>query len=319
MGELQRRDFLRLGLAVAFGCGLNRGTARVLAEGLAALASGTLRVIWLEAQSCSGCSVSLLNSDNPGPAEVLTRVVSMIFHPTVSATQGHQVSEVLAKARQSGDYVLAIEGAIPVGMPSACMLEEQPFATAILPYLRQARAVVAMGSCAAHGGIPAAEGNPTGAVSVGEFMRQQGIARENKLVNCPSCPTHPESIVGTLAWLGARGYPPVHPTLYTPEMFYSMSTHDECPRFHAYDKKEFATKFGEAHGCLFKLGCLGPLSFTNCPTRQWNGGVNWCIRASAPCIGCTSPEFALRKAFPFYRVNEATGGAPTNEADRGRH
>ena len=100
-----------------------------------------------------------------------------------------------------------------------------------------------------------------------------------RLVNCPGCPVHPSCLVATLAYVAAGEYPPVIPNLLTPKLFYGQSVHDECPRFHFWEKHVFAEKFGD-DGCLFKLGCLGPLSHTTCPRHQWNGGVNWCVRAA---------------------------------------
>ena len=113
----------------------------------------------------------------------------------------------------------------------------------------------------------------------------------------------------------AKGYPKVNPVWLTPDMFCKHSVHDECPRFHYWEKREFAEKFGD-EGCLFQLGCLGPLSHTDCPRVQWNNGVNWCIRAGAPCMACTSQDFARKKDFPFYRKGEACHAVAYVEADR---
>jgi len=134
-------------------------------------------------------------------------------------------------------------------------------------------------------------------------------------VNCPGCPMHPECLVGTVSYVVGRGYPKVNSELLTPDMFYRHSVHDECPRFHCWEKNVFAGSFGE-EGCLFKLGCLGPLSHTACPRRQWNSGVNWCIRAGAPCIGCTNEHFAKRRDFPFYRKGETYHLVNYSEKDR---
>jgi hydrogenase small subunit len=214
-----------------------------------------------------------------------------------------------------GNYILAVEGSIPAGMPEACVIYGKPL-TEILPRLiERADYVVAVGTCAAFGGIPAAEGNYTGSVSVMDFMKSKGMRTQGRLVNCSSCPTHPDSLVGTFACLASEGYPKVDPKLLTPKMFYSNSTHDNCPRFHDYSKHIFAERFGD-DGCLFKLGCLGPLSYTECPGRQWNGGVNWCVRASAPCIACSSPYFAKFKNFPFYRKGEREHGVAYSEKAR---
>jgi len=275
-----------------------------MAGGLLRMAGGNPRVCWVQAQSCSGCSVSLLNSDHPGPLELLTQYISLVFHQNVGAAQGQTVVDLLEQIEEAGDFVLVVEGAIPLDMPEACTIAGRSIQDILVPLTRKAMAVVAVGTCAAYGGIPGAEGNPTGAGSVRDLMVKAGIPVEGRLLNCPSCPTHPKSVVGTLAYVAGRGYPEVHPELLTPRMFYSSSTHDDCPRFHYYNKHIYAEQFGAEEGCLFKLGCLGPLTFTECPRRQWNGGVNWCIRAGAPCIGCSFEGFARRRDFPFYRKGE---------------
>jgi len=316
MGNLTRRDFLRLSGLIAAAAGLSAPQARAVAAGLQRLASGTPRVVWLQGQSCSGCSVSLLNTDQPGPVELLTEYISLVFHQTVGAAQGDNVAQVLTDAQQTGEFFLVVEGSIPAAMPEACMVAGRPVAAWIEDLARKAKAVVAVGTCATFGGIPAAEGNPTGAVGVSEYLRSKGIDPRGLVVNCPSCPTHPDAIVGTLAYVAGAGYPPVDPELLTPKMYYSHSTHDDCPRFHYYSKQVFAKRFGDQEGCLFKLGCLGPLTFTECPRRQWNGGTNWCIRAAAPCVGCSSPHFAKYRDFPFYRKGEDAHAVGYAEDDR---
>jgi hydrogenase small subunit len=304
MGNYTRRDFLKISGLVAAAAGLSSYEAQAVAAGLERLSRGAPRVAWIQGQSCSGCSISLLNTDQPGPAELLTDYISLVFHQNIGAAQGHNVAPLLRDIAEAGDFILVVEGSIPAGMPEACVVADRPVADWIEELSRKAIAVVAAGTCAAFGGIPAAEGNPTGAQCVSDFLRSKGIKPEGRVINCPSCPSHPNSIVGTLAYAASRGYPPVHPELLTPTMFYGTSTHDDCPRFHYYSKHQFSEKFGDQEGCLFKLGCLGPLTFTECPKRQWNGGVNWCIRASSPCVGCSSPHFAKYRDFPFYRKGE---------------
>lgn len=315
MNEVSRRDILRAGLALAAGFGLGGGVARAFARGIEKLFDQQQRVLWLQAQSCSGCSVSTLNTEAPDILDVLTRLSSLMFHPTLSAAQGDVARDAIRDAGAAGGYVLVIEGSIPVGMPAACVVGEQDLATELPAMIRSAAYVVAIGSCATFGGVPAAEGAETGAVSVMEFMQQRGLPTERRLINLPGCPIHPESLVGTLAYVTAKGYPDVVAETLAPQMFFRNSVHDDCPLFHHWQKREFAQSFGEA-GCLFKLGCLGPLSHTNCSRRQWNGGVNWCIRAGAPCNACTSPTFARKRNFPFYRVGEKLHPVHYNEHDR---
>lgn len=304
MSDFTRRDFLKLGGLIAAATGLGTLETRALAAGLERIAAGNTPVVWLEGLSCSGCSVSLLNTEEPGPADLLTKYVSMVYHGTVGAPQGEVAVEVLEQAAASGGFVLVVEGAIPSRMPEACTLGGRSINDWVPMLADKALGVVAVGTCAAFGGVPAAEGNPTGAMSVGAYLQERGRNIDEFVVNCPSCPSHPQSMVGTLAWLAGQGYPEVDPVLLTPVMFYGRSTHDNCPRFHDYNRHIFAGKFGDNVGCLFKLGCLGPQTYTECPNRQWNGGVNWCVRGGAPCIGCSSPDFVRKRDFALYRANE---------------
>jgi hydrogenase small subunit len=310
-----RREFMKLAGLLTASAALPEQFTRLFAAGLERLA-GTTKVVWLQGQSCSGESVSLLNSVDPDPANLLTRYITLVLHQTIGAAQGQTFMDTLDKAQQTKDYILVIEGSIPLKMPEACMIGGRTFEKILLDMIPGAKGIVAVGTCAAFGGIPSAEGNPTGSSGVRDFMNVHNLPWRGKLVNCPSCPTHPMSIVGTLAYLASGRYPEIDEELLTPKMCYNHSTHDQCPRYHDFERKIFAKHFGDPDGCLFKLGCLGPLTHTECPHRQWNSGVNWCIRASAPCIGCSSPEFCKRKDFPLYRIGEAAHAVNYTEQDR---
>lgn len=313
--HFSRRDFLKLAGMLAASAALPDSMVQVLANGLEKMALHT-PVIWLQGQSCSGDSVSLLNTCNPEPADLLTRYISLVMHQNVGAAQGQTFMDILKKAETSNDYMLVIEGSIPLKMPQACVIGGRTFEDILLKLAPNAKGILAIGTCAAFGGIPAAEDNETGAGSVKDFMVKHNLDWKQKLVNCPSCPTHPKSIVGTLAYMASKGYPPVDPELLAPKIFYGTSTHDQCPRYHYYERKIYARHFGDPEGCLFKLGCLGSLTYTQCPHRQWNSGVNWCIRASAPCIGCSSPKFSKQKDFPFYRIGEKEHSVSYHDNDR---
>ena len=162
MANYSRRDFLRMGAFLAAGLGLGRGAAPVLAEGLQRIFTQQKRVLWLQGMSCSGCSVSFLNSEEPGPLEILTQMMSLVYHPTVSATQGEQALETIRALTKAGGYYLIFEGSIPAGMPEACMLGARPLTELLPDVLRNAELVISAGSCAAYGGIPAGEGGGGG-------------------------------------------------------------------------------------------------------------------------------------------------------------
>jgi hydrogenase small subunit len=297
-----RREFLKAGSLLAGMMGLGLEAVPRLAQAAQEIATGAAPVLWLQGLSCSGCTVSLLNSDSPGPAEIVTRYMSLGFHSTLSAATGRvameSVEAMVSKSREK--YILVVEGAIPAGMPSACTMGGQEIGALFLRACANARAILAVGTCAAFGGVPAAEGNPTGAVTVEEAMRGRRI--RVPLVNIPGCPAHPDWVIGTLAHLLKLGLPPLDHRR-RPLAFFDRTLHAQCHRSHDYDNDHFAEKFGD-EGCLHKLGCLGIRTLADCTVRQWNSGTNTCTRAGSPCIGCTSENFALRKDAPLLKVLE---------------
>lgn len=295
MNAITRRDFLRYSGRLSALLGLGASAAPQVAQALEHLASGAAPVLWLQGQSCSGCSVSLLDSEAPTPAQLLTQYINLCFHQTLSTATGHVAVNTVNQTIAQGGYILCVEGAVPAGMPRACTFGEEPFGTQLLRAVKSAKAVVTIGTCACYGGIPAAENNPTGSVSVPEFLLSHGI--QDVPVSIPGCPPHPDWILGTLVHVLKFGVPPLDHA-GRPKAFFGRVLHDQCPRFADYERENYAHNLGDP-GCLFKLGCLGPTTSADCTVRQWNGGVNSCIKSGAPCIGCASRDFAKRNAFPM--------------------
>lgn len=296
-----RRQFLELAgkLSVAFG--LSHTLVPQLAEAASRVFEGRAPVLWLQGQACSGCSISLLNSSDPDPIELITQQISLKYHPTLSAATGHPAVEIVeAWAALEKPYVLVVEGSLPASMPTACQVGEAPLAELVLRAARSATAVVAVGSCSAFGGIPSAAGNPTGAQSVPALLRHHGI--RTPLVRVPGCPAHPDWIVGTLVHLLEFGMPQLD-SLERPTAFFSRLVHDQCQRFADYEREFFAQDYGDP-GCLFELGCLGPRTHADCTVRMWNSGASSCITAGAPCIGCAGADFAKDHEVAFSRVSE---------------
>ncbi len=300
MHDVSRRKFLGLSIKLAAMMGLASTAVPGIAECLAGIAQGTAPVVWLQGLSCSGCSVSFLDSEEPGPDAVITESISLLFHPTLSAATGHMCKGVLDNAIRKGGYLLVVEGSVPASMPEACVIDDESFSEQLSRTARNATAVVAVGTCAAFGGIPAAENNLTGAIGVPEFLEKEKISVP--VVRIPGCPSHPDWVVGTLAYVLKFGMPQLD-SEQKPTMFFSKILHEQCPRFTDYEREKFAKTFAD-EGCLFKLGCLGPNTRADCTVRNWNSGVNSCVRAGAPCIGCTSSMFPGKADFPFFRKTE---------------
>ncbi len=310
MEPMTRRSFLTVSLRLAAVMGLGAAAAPAIAGALERIVRGRAPTLWLQGQCCSGCSVSLLDSEPVGADRLLTRQIALAFHQTLSGATGHQAVETVDRAIAAGGFVLVVEGSVPLGMPDACIFGEETFGAQLLRAARAAKAVVAVGTCATSGGIPAAEGNATGATSIPEFLRHSGLAVP--CISVPGCPAHPDWIVGTLVHTLEFGIPPLD-ELGRPKVFFGKLVHDQCPRFADYERENFATKFGD-DGCLFRLGCAGPITKADCNLRQWNGGTSSCIKAGAPCIGCASEKFAASRTFPFYLKNGQLQPKPKGHA-----
>lgn len=301
MKKINRREFIQFSGKIAALLGLNASGVVKVSEALAQIQNGTAPVLWLQGQSCSGCSVSLLNSEDPNPARLLTQYLSLKFHSTLSTSSGELSMETIFGTIDEGGYLLVVEGSIPTKILKACKVGEHYFTDLVKTSAKKANAVIAVGTCAAFGGIPAAENNPTGAQSVGDFFRDNAI--NVPLINIPGCPVHPDWVTGTLVHALKFGLPELDGKK-RPKQFFSKLIHDQCPRFADYERERFAENFSEP-GCLFKLGCQGPITHADCTTRLWNGGTNTCINAEAPCIGCASEFFAKKVSFPFYRNDQS--------------
>lgn len=261
-------------------------------------------VVWLAASSCTGCSVSLLNSASPSIKNVLVDEVipgihvNLRFHQTVMAGNGEQAIKALEDTmkEKKGGYVLVVDGSIPSGATvDYCVMGERNgkpvnMEDRLVELAQDALAILAVGTCASFGGIPAAAPNPSNARPVSDVLKEKGI--EKPLVNIPGCPPHPDWIVGTISSVLLNGLPTAADLddNLRPLTFYGKLIHENCPRRAYFDEGKFAKKPGD-EGCLYELGCKGPITYADCPTRRWNNGTNWVIGAGSPCLGCTQPEF----------------------------
>lgn len=302
--RLQRRQFLKYCVGSAAALGLPMTVLGKLEQALAVGGTTLPKVIWLNAANCTGCTVSLSNlfSDS-GPtdiADLLTNTIDLIFHPTLMAAAGDLAVQQLNETAE-GSYILAIEGGIPTAyngntcllwsekVPGSENLHDVTAMEAVERLAPNAAAVLSIGTCASYGGIPAAGSNPTGIVSVGDFTGQNTI-------NIPGCPTHPDWIVWSIAHL-LTGETPELDERNRPTALYGTEIHKTCPRKGQGEAKTF----GVAEKCLKPLGCRGPETHSDCPSRKWNNGTNWCIGAGAICVGCTERDFP-DKFSPFYKV-----------------
>ena len=156
-------------------------------------------VIWIELQDCAGNSEALLRSDGPKIDEIVLDIISLEFHETLQAAAGFQAEKQLEDAIKTfrGKYLLFVEGSVPMGMNGqygTIGASAETFYDHLMRLSRDAAAVIAVGSCATYGGIPAASPNPTGAVGVMDVVKGKPI------INIPACPANPANMVGVIGF-----------------------------------------------------------------------------------------------------------------------
>jgi hydrogenase small subunit len=299
---ITRREFLRMAAALAAAYGIE-GLPGPVAAALKKIGPETAlpRLIYLQGLACTGCSISLLQADSPSVLSLITEYSQIGFHSDLSAVSGQKALDLINAFLdgKAGEYYLALEGAIPEKMPEACVIGDKPLADYLERAAGTMSGAVAVGACACDGGIPGAEGNVTGAIGLKQFLGSR--SKDKPVIDIRGCPVHPDWVWHTIIHLVKSGLPKL--VNDSPALFFSRKVHEQCPRYHDFQEEIFAKKLSDK-GCLFKLGCLGPDTPADCPTRWWNAGRTWCINNNAPCIGCASPNFARAKSIPFYRISE---------------
>jgi len=289
---LSRRDFMKWASAITAMLMLPASFTPLVAE--AAELMNRVPVIWIELQDCAGNSEAILRSDSPTIDELILETIDLEFNETLMAAAGYQAEAHLDEAMETfkGKYLCVVEGSVPIGAGKEwCTIgaKAETFEEHLLRVAGSSAAVVAVGTCATFGGVPAAAPNPTGAVGV------QDIVKGKPIINTPACPANPANITGTIIHFVLTGQIPELDHLNRPKFAFGYRIHDNCERRAHFDAGEFVEEWGDEgaqnNWCLYKMGCKGPMTFNNCSIVRYNSGTNWPIGAGHGCIGCSEPQF----------------------------
>lgn len=275
----------------------------------------SLTLFWLQCGGCGGDSMSLLDLESPDLLALLGQLdVRLLWHPSLSASRPREYDELVAaisRGEQPLD-VLCVEGAIVRGPGGTGMFDTangKPKKDLAAELSARARFVVAVGTCAAYGGITArGEVEATGLqfhrAERGGFLGAGFVSAGGlPVINLAGCPVHPEAVASTLSAL-ATGTPLELDEWSSPLALYGMRVHQGCTRneYHEYRVEERA--FGE-RGCLFfHMGCQGPIARGSCNKVLWNRRSSK-TRVGVPCFGCTRPEFPQQS--PFFTTPNIEG------------
>ncbi len=311
-----RRDFMKWVSATTAMLMLPSFFEPLVAE--AAEVMNRIPVIWVEYQDCAGNSEALLRSDGPKIDEIILDIISLEFHETLMAPAGFQAEKQLKDARETfkGRYLLFVEGSIPMaenGIFGTTGPAGETFIEQLTSLSEDAAAIVAVGSCATFGGVPAASPNPTGAKGVMDIINGKPI------VNIPACPANPANMVGVILHYVLTGQIPELDSLLRPKFAFGYRIHDNCERRAHFDAGEFVEEWGDEGAknnfCLYKMGCKGPMTFNNCSIIRYNESVSWPVGVGHGCIGCSEPGFWDKYAYERPMAN-ANIKAPTGGVEK---
>lgn len=311
---VSRREFLTFCGQMAAILGLGELATPRIAKALTAVKRPS--VVWLSLQECTGCTESVLRAADPTIGDLVLDVVSLDFQENLMAAAGFAVEKALQQAmeKNNGEYLLVVTGSVPLndggiyttiaGRPAKQILEEGA---------KGAKAVIAIGACAHWGNIQASRPNPTGAVGVGD------IVKDKPVVNIAGCPPIADVVTATIVHYLSFGRLPATDYEGRPLFAYGARIHDQCPRRANFDAGQFVEEFDDEAArkgwCLYHVGCKGPATFSPCPIFQWNSGTSWPIGAGHPCLGCTERHF-WDTMTPFYgRLPNVAGFGVERYAD----
>jgi hydrogenase small subunit len=281
-----------------------------------------VHVLWMTAGlGCDGESVAMTSATAPSLEDLLSGVIPgsprMVLHnPMLAFATGDDFMRAWYDAEEDrlDPFLLVVEGAVGDERRSGSghwtgfgvdPIDGQPITVNewIDRLAPKAAAIVAVGTCATYGGVPAMRNNPTGAMGVPDYLGWSWKSRLDVPIVClPGCPTQPDNMTSILLelmlFVAGIGPAPELDERLRPVSRFARTTREGCGRAGFTEQGQFATTYGNDPRCLVKLGCKGPAAVCNVPQRGWVGGVGGCPNVGGICIGCTMPGFP-DKFMPF--------------------
>ncbi|PHS70761.1 MAG: HupU protein [Methylophaga sp.] len=251
--------------------------------------------------------MSLLNAESP---TVMTRFksanINLLWHPSLSEASTDEFIQLLADILADKIHIdaLCLEGSVIQGPNKTGRFHVlagtgQSMMSWLTQLTEKANYTVAVGSCAAFGGITSAGNNPSDACGLqyqgkiaGGLLNSEWLSPAGfPVINIAGCPTHPEWVTDTLMQLALGDLQRSDlDELNRPRAYTDHLVHHGCARNEYYEYKASAINLGDL-GCMMEhKGCVGTQARADCNIRPWNGGGS-CLKGGYPCVNCTAPEF----------------------------
>jgi hydrogenase small subunit len=284
-------------------------------------------VLWLTTGlGCDGDSIAMTSATNPSIEDLLRGCLPgmppVILHNAVLAYEnGGEFVRAFddAACGRLHPFVLVLEGSVPneeingdghwAGFGTHPATGQPILTNTWIDRLApKAATVLALGTCAAYGGIPAMRNNPTGAMGLRDYLGWNWVSRLGiPIINLPGCPVQPDNITATLLQvvlhLAHMGPAVDLDQQGRPTAIFGRTVHEGCNRAGLAETGQFSEGHGDGR-CLVKLGCKGPVVKCNVPVRGWVNGLGGCPNVGGICMACTMPGFP-DKYMPFVDADAA--------------
>lgn len=302
--RMSRRDFLKLAGATGIAAAL---PFSLIEKALAG--NGDPRVIWLQGQSCTGCSVSLLNSVNLTTIDdVLLNKINLEYHSNLIASAGDVAMTSIFGAHPGSAELAAMSEEWLAQGPGLAFDVNQDGRVDYYDLASLARQGYIL---VVEGAIPSgADGRYCGIGHIAATGHELTIleafdtlsSKADAIIGIGTCacyggipaalpnPTTARGVSETLSDLGRTATVinipgcPAHPDWFVGTVVKLLAGQSVALDTHNrpldYFEKEVhktcplrgtdkAKKLGDP-GCLDDIGCKGKRSFANCPSLKWN-------------------------------------------------
>ncbi len=297
----------------------------------------TAHVLWMTTGlSCEGDSVAMTAATNPSLEDIILQAIPgmpkvVVHNQVIDYMNGQEYAQAWFDAEEGklDPFVLVIEGSLgneeingdgfwtgfAVNPENGQPITMNEWIDRLSP---KCAALVAVGTCATYGGIPAMKNNPTGAMGVPDYLGWSWKSSAGLPIVCiPGCPAQPDNMTEVLLYLalhlaGLAPAPELDEAL-RPKWLFGRTVRESCNRAGFSEQGDFATTYGNDHRCMVKLGCKGPVVKCNVPVRGWVNGIGGCPNVGGICMACTMPGFP-DKFMPFMDPDSWGKAASTFQA-----
>ena len=232
----------------------------------------TAHVLWMTTGlSCEGDSVAMTAATNPSLEDIILQAIPgmpkvIIHNQVIDYAVGQEYAQPWFDAEEGklDPFVLCIEGSIgneeisgeghwtgfAVNPSNGQPITMNEWLDRLAP---KAAAVVAIGTCATYGGIPAMKNNPTGAMGVPDYLGWKWRSKAGLPVVCiPGCPAQPDNMTEVLLYLalhlaGLAPAPELDEAL-RPKWLFGRTVREGCNRAGFTEQGQYATEYGYDHG-----------------------------------------------------------------------